>query len=137
LRLTVTTAEPVHDPTDPTTVYVVVAPGVATTAGPLVVFKVAPGLQVYVLAPLTDKLAEDPKQTPVEVGVTVRVGGKLPAGRVILVVVLHPVTLFIIVAVYTPPTFAEMVWLFIPLVIPGPVQVYVTPLGDAVITAEP
>jgi len=78
----------------PITVYVVLATGVAITFGPLVVFNVAPGDQVYVFAPATVRLTELPKQTEEGFGVTVSGGVAKFAGKLILTVPLQTVTVF-------------------------------------------
>jgi hypothetical protein len=75
------------------------------------------------LAPDTLRFAELPKQTVVVVGVTVRGGVVKLAGKLIETVPLHPVTVFITLAVYTPPTLAVIGLTFGLPTIPGPVQV--------------
>ena len=60
------------------------AVGVEITGLPVVVFKSAPGLQVYVLAPLAVNVELLPLQTVVELADTVKIG----KGFVFIVIVL-------------------------------------------------
>jgi len=82
----------------PTTVYVVVEPGLAVTLAPVVALRPAPGLHVYVAAPLAVNPTLLPEHNEELGGVTVTVG----VGNTLIVMVavlLHPL-LFVPVTVY-------------------------------------
>ena len=59
---TVAVAEPVHPPLAPVTVYTVVTDGLAITEGPLAVFRLSAGLQVYAVAPEAESARVLPSQ---------------------------------------------------------------------------
>jgi len=102
------------DPSVPTTVYVVVEPGVAVTFESVVALKPVAGLQLYVVAPLAVKPILLPWHTDGVGGVTVTVGVGLTVTVTVVEsahVPLEPTTVYVVVESIVTTGFGQVVQL--------------------------